>query len=130
MRAWSPRVFLDTHAAVFLHAGRTEAFTATGLTLLEQEPLFLSPMAFLELQYLHDIGRLRFDAEALVKDLETDLGLRLHDAGWARSARAAAAFTFTRDPFDRFIAAQALVEGQRLLTKDRVLLEHCSWALW
>jgi PIN domain nuclease of toxin-antitoxin system len=32
--------------------------------------------------------------------------------------------------FDRLISAQAILEGQRLLTKDRTLLEHCSLAFW
>jgi PIN domain nuclease of toxin-antitoxin system len=38
--------------------------------------------------------------------------------------------SWTRDPFDRTITAQALVEGQRLLTRDWIIRENCSIAFW
>ena len=43
---------------------------------------------------------------------------------------AAMEFSWTRDPFDRLIAAQALVSGERLLTRDRLIRANCSWAFW
>ena len=41
-----------------------------------------------------------------------------------------AEFAFTRDPFDRLIAAQAEVAGAELATKDRLLRANLRFALW
>jgi PIN domain nuclease of toxin-antitoxin system len=37
---------------------------------------------------------------------------------------------WTRDPFDRLIAAQALVANATLVTKDTLMSKHCPAALW
>jgi PIN domain nuclease of toxin-antitoxin system len=123
-------MFLDTHAALFLHAGETGLFTETGRHLLEAEDLFLSPMAFLEMEYLYEIGRIRIGAKKIIEDLEADIGLRIMDKRWMDVTRAALDLTWTRDPFDRMIAAQALVEKQRLLSKDKAILGNCKLAVW
>lgn len=38
--------------------------------------------------------------------------------------------SWTRDPFDRFIAAQASIRNELLLTKDRTIRRNCSVACW
>ena len=123
-------MFLDTHAVVFLHAGRFDMFTETGLELLEEEKLHVSPMVILELQYLYEIGRLRFDARTIRHDLEGSISLRVSAEKWEPITHKAQEMDWTRDPFDRMIAAQALVESTRLLTRDRKILRNCSLALW
>jgi PIN domain nuclease of toxin-antitoxin system len=37
---------------------------------------------------------------------------------------------WTRDPFDRLIAAHAIASNARLDTKDRLIRQHCPNALW
>ncbi|HXH57083.1 hypothetical protein [Iamia sp.] len=37
---------------------------------------------------------------------------------------------WTRDPFDRIIAAQTLAAGARLLTKDLTIRDHLGLAVW
>lgn len=123
-------MLLDTHAAVFLHAGRLEEFTTTGRRFLEREELFLSPMSALEMQYLFEVGRIRFPAEPILADLSTEIGLSVLDRDWYAVVRKSWEVGWARDPFDRMISAQAILEGQRLLTRDRTLLEHCSLAFW
>ena len=44
--------------------------------------------------------------------------------------KAAADLTWTRDPFDRLIAAHAIVAGAPLLTADRGILENLPLATW
>ena len=62
----------------------------------------------LELQF-----RLREAAESFGSVVDTALGL-----------------TWTSDPFDRLIAAQAITADARLLTKDQHLLDHVAGAFW
>lgn len=44
--------------------------------------------------------------------------------------QSAAGLTWTRDPFDRLIAAHAIVAGAPLLTADRTILENLPQAVW
>ncbi|MDC7218928.1 MAG: hypothetical protein PQJ59_03245 [Spirochaetales bacterium] len=123
-------MILDTHAAVFLHAGRLEEFSELGKRLLEKETIYIGPMALLELQYLYEIKRIKYTADQIRDDLLVDIGLEILQRDWFAVTRKAWELDWTRDPFDRIITAQALVEGERLLTRDRTILENCSLALW
>ncbi len=87
-------------------------------------------MVLLELQYLFKIGRISFDGETILEDLRADIGLRVMDRRWFDVCSKALGLSWTRDPFDRLITAQALVEGQRLLTRDRSIRDNCSLAFW
>jgi PIN domain nuclease of toxin-antitoxin system len=44
--------------------------------------------------------------------------------------RRASELTWTRDPFDRLIVAQAMGKNFRLLTKDAGIRRHSSLAFW
>lgn len=123
-------IFLDTHAAVFLHAGELDLFTDTARYILETEPLLLSPMAVLELDYLHEIGKIAFNSTQITEDLIRDLSLTIPDRGWLAVTRLASELDWTRDPFDRIIVAHAKLEGCRLLTKDRLIRERFEHAVW
>ena len=123
-------LLLDTHAVVFLHAGRTELFDAPGQHLLEAEQLCVSPAALLELQYLYEIGRIRYASRDILHDLSASLALEILDRNWKEVAYAALDLAWTRDPFDRMIAAQALVEDLPLLTRDRFIRKNLSLAVW
>jgi PIN domain nuclease of toxin-antitoxin system len=97
---------------------------------IEAEELAISPMVQLELDFLFEIGRTTEPGMRVVADLADRLDLRLAEAPLRVVVQAAAALTWTRDPFDRLIAAQAIAEGTRLLTKDPVLRKHCRLATW
>jgi PIN domain nuclease of toxin-antitoxin system len=120
-------MFLDTHAVVFLHAGRIDLFSETAKYLLETEELWASPMVLLELQYLHEIERIKPTAEGVMDDLRRELGLRILDRRWEEACRKALEQTWTRDPFDRFIAAQALVEVSGPDQRTRLSASIATW---
>jgi PIN domain nuclease of toxin-antitoxin system len=92
--------------------------------------LRFSPIAALELGYLHEVGRARDPLAVMLDALRRDIGLEVDDASFAEVARAAVGLTWTRDPFDRLIAAHAVVADATLLTADRTLLEHLPQATW
>ena len=99
-------------------------------TRLDGAELFVSPMVRLEICFLNEIGRLRVPASAVLGALSADLGLRVEDAGWARAAEVADHLSWTRDPFDRLIAAHAICYGADLCTRDTVIRDNYGQAFW
>ncbi len=121
---------LDTHVVVWLYSGQSERFPAPASRLLEQERLVISPMVELELQFLFEIGRIDQPGKVFVEDLEQRIGLRIATTPFASVIEAARQLAWTRDPFDRLIAGQAVAEGARLLTADRTILAELDLAVW
>jgi len=98
--------------------------------LIEEHEPRLSPMAALELAYLHEVGRARDPLATMLEALRRDVQLEIADAPLAEVAQAAAGLSWTRDPFDRLIAAHAIVAGSPLLTADRTILKNLPQATW
>lgn len=112
-------ILLDTHAAIWLLQGQRRARP------LERLPrLYLSPATVLELQFLEEVGRVRFAGQASPATLAADERWRLDDPPSSRWFAAACDVGWTRDPFDRLLAAHARLRGWKLATADVVLLER------
>jgi PIN domain nuclease of toxin-antitoxin system len=126
----SQQVRLDTHVVVWLYAGLVERFSPTAHVTLEQRDLVVAPMVELELTLLHEIGRLSVSGTEILGDLHHRVGLRVSDVPWPAAVRAAAGLTWTRDPFDRLIVADALAAGTSLLTRDDRVRERVPSAMW
>jgi PIN domain nuclease of toxin-antitoxin system len=62
--------------------------------------------------------------------LQNDLGLEVADISLAELVGAATELSWTRDPFDRLIAAHAIVANAPLVTADRAILDNLSLATW
>lgn len=123
-------IHLDTHVAIWLYEGRTELLPAAAVRLLEQRRALVSPMVRLELASLHEIGRLTVGAGPVLDALRAELDVGVAESGWDRVSSIAAGLTWTRDPFDRLIAAHALADDLPLLTRDARMLAHCRVAVW
>jgi PIN domain nuclease of toxin-antitoxin system len=121
---------LDTHVVVWLFVGDTERLSANAIEAIEQNDLVISPMVQLELTYLHEIGRLTVSGADVVGDLRARVGLSVSTASLEAAVHAAAPLSWTRDPFDRLIVADAAVAATDLLTKDDVIHRHVSFARW
>jgi PIN domain nuclease of toxin-antitoxin system len=87
-------------------------------------------MVALELEYLFKTGRTSEPARSVLQALGRDLGLRLCDLPFPDVAGAALRQSWTRDPFDRIIVAQAAVRRAPLITRDADIRAHYSRALW
>ena len=113
-------ILLDTHAVIWLHQERPR------VAALAARPtgLYASPATLLELQVLVEVGRLRPRRGKTVADILSDERWLIDEppagAWFSRSLE----LGWTRDPFDRLLAAHALLRGWRLATADTVLLEH------
>lgn len=125
-------IHLDTHLVLWLYAGEHDRIPQQLRDRLESEPLAASPIVRLEMQLLREIGWLAAAPVEVLEELERSVGLRLDTTSFAEVAAAATddRLAFTRDPFDRLIAAQALAAGATLATKDRALREHLPFAVW
>lgn len=126
----APVIHLDTHVLVWLYVPRLDLLSARARGLVEEQDLKASPAALLELEFLHEIGRLRVGAEAVVQSLHAQLGLALADEAFGAVAQAALLHPWTRDPFDRLIVGQAEAAGAELLTRDETIRAHFSRSVW
>ncbi len=123
-------IHLDTHVVCWLYAGRVDLLSPAARAVIDREALAVSPMVGLELQYLREIGRIRHGAKRILAALRRDVGLALSDLPFAAVAARAQAFSWTRDPFDRLIAAEAELARARLVTRDDLLRRRLRCALW
>lgn len=87
-------------------------------------------MAVLELAYLHEVGRARDPVPTMLEALRRGIGLSVSDLSAAALVDAAGPLSWTRDPFDRMIAAHAIVTGAPLVTADRTILANLPQAVW
>ncbi len=123
-------IYLDTHVVVWLYAGKTDLLSPQAVERIEAEDLFISPVVQLELEYLREIDRLTVASALVIESLSQRIGLTLCDLPFAHVVVESIAQSWTRDPFDRLIAAQAIARNAPLLTKDRHIQDNCSLALW
>lgn len=124
-------LYLDTHILVWLYQDGAARLTPQGVHAIETaEQLLISPMVELELSYLHEIARINCPALNILDTLRRDIGLETCKQAFAAVVGAALALSWTRDPFDRLIVAQAAHRASPLLTADRNLREHYSAAIW
>lgn len=123
-------IHLDTHVLLWLFAGQRERFPAAVLRLLGARRPVVSPMVRLELALLHEVGRITVTAEEVLEAMRGTADLGIAESGFDRVAAVASRLSWTRDPFDRLIAAQALADDLPLVTKDTTMLANCAVARW
>lgn len=122
---------LDTHVVAWLYEGLVDRLSIPAKQAIEQCTLLYSPMVELELQYLHEIGRLTAPADTLVQALEGEIGLRPADVELHAIIPIAKQLTWTRDVFDRMIVATTMtIQDAQLITKDARVRQHSAVALW
>jgi PIN domain nuclease of toxin-antitoxin system len=123
-------VYLDTHVLVVLAEGHSHKLSVAARRAIDRSELLASPAVVLELQLLHEIGRLRITASKTVSALAADLGLRVCELPFRTVVEQALAETWARDPFDRLIVANAKAANAPLVTKDGRILDNYSRAIW
>jgi PIN domain nuclease of toxin-antitoxin system len=113
---------LDTHFLLWLLLGseRLAAFP----WLDRYRPWGLSPVTLLEVAFLGEAGRIEVDAPRLGERLAEDPRFLLDEVPTAALFRRAVELSFTRDPFDRLLAAHSAARQLPLITADRALLAH------
>lgn len=114
----------------WLYEGADRRIPSPVRALLDSEEPFVSPIVELELTYLYEVGRVTEPAKAPLVELRKSIGLQVADVSVAALAQAATELSWTRDPFDRLIAAQAIVADAPLVTADKTILANLPLATW
>lgn len=112
-----PVTLLDTNALIWLDRGHQRARPLRP----HVRELYVSPASLLELQYLHEAGRIRL-RDPGVRAFAEHQEWQVDDPPAVQWFEAACDLGWTRDPFDRLIVAHAAVRGWRLATGDEALL--------
>ncbi len=122
--------YLDTHAVVWLYAGDLSLFPKKALRLIEDAEIKISPIVQLELQYLWEVERIKVKPEKILKALETNPGIKVCAEDFEKIVAASVHQSWTRDPFDRIITAQASLADAFLITKDESIHKHYKKTVW
>ena len=102
----------------------------TAIEAADVEPM-ISAAAVWEMAIKASLGRLILPGtvEHYVKE-KIGQGYRMLPMSWEHAARVEQLPWHHRDPFDRLLAAQALVENCPLITRDRVFKKYGVEVVW
>ena len=123
-------VYLDTHVVIWVYQGDTDELSPLASRTLGTHDLMVSPSVLLELELLHEIGRIKISAEKLITDLSNQIDLHICPLQFQKVVEQALHEKWTRDTFDRLIVANAKAAGAPLLTRDERIRKHYRRALW
>ena len=113
-------ILLDTHALLWLHTDHRRARPLRA----HAGRLQASPTSLLELQLLVEAGRLRLRRGARPTDVFADDRWLIDEPPAGRWFERSLELAWARDPFDRLLAAHALLRRWKLATADEMLLDH------
>jgi PIN domain nuclease of toxin-antitoxin system len=122
--------YLDTHVVIWLFGGERHRLSSAATEQIRNEELLVSPAVVLELQLLHEIKRLRAVAFKVIERLSSDIGLAVCQLPFTSVLEHAVKQSWTRDPFDRLIVAQASANDAELVTKDGEIRGNYRRSIW
>jgi PIN domain nuclease of toxin-antitoxin system len=115
-------LLLDTHFLLWcvLRSRRLRQFP----WLEDYRPWGVSPVSFLEIQFLAETGRLSVRNPDFTEAVMTDPRFDVDEVPLLALIRHALPLGWTRDPFDRLLAAHSLARRVDLCTADEILRRH------
>ena len=124
-------IYLDTHVVVWLYAFAAGKISERALELIEGSArVLISPMVLLELELLYEIGKITVLPLTVCGYLAERIQLEICGRDFQEVVKIAVQQTWTRDPFDRLITAQAALQNDILITKDRLIRDGYARAMW
>ena len=119
------RYLLDTHALIWIARDEKFRFSDQGAALLIADPgsMYVSAVSAWEMARKNRLGKLP-GVEKFLDHLEAGIafaGFRPLSVSIRHSVLAGKLESTHKDPFDRFLASQALLENLILLSKDAAL---------
>lgn len=111
------KVLLDTHFLLWtaLGAERLKDFP----WLDAYRPWGVSPVSFLEIQFLHEVGRLEVVQPDFARAVAADRRFVVDEVPLLALVEKALSLSWTRDPFDRLLAGHSEARRVPLCTLDR-----------
>lgn len=123
-------VFIDTNIVLWLVRGDFKKLGRTAAKIIAENTICYSPMVRLELEYLYEIGKTRYDSKRFLDVLHNKIEINESNSNFADICLAACSIGWTRDVFDRLIVAEATLHKAKLVTADEKILQHYKRALW
>ena len=111
------RLLLDTHALLWLMEDDPRLSSKASALIQDAEAVYVSSASIWEIAIKWRIGKIEEDPEIVVEQLER-AGLRELQVANRHAVAAGRLPLLHRDPFDRLLIAQAIVEPMRFLTAD------------
>lgn len=117
------KCILDTHFLLWI---TIEAPRLSEYPWLERYAAWgVSPVSFLEVQYLAEVGRLEVDIDAFTTAVLNDARFLVDEVPLLALIQRALPLGWTRDPFDRLLAAHSIARRTPLCSVDRdIRLNH------
>jgi PIN domain nuclease of toxin-antitoxin system len=126
-------LLLDTHALLWLLLKDKRMPEATALTIIDRSnTIYVSAISGFEISTKVRIGKMP-EAEGIARDFAhicNDFDFRELPLNNAHAILAGGLKLFHRDPFDRVLAAQAIIEGFALVTDDRAMEALGAKRVW
>lgn len=115
-------VLLDTHFLLWLvlRSKRLAEFP----WIDRYRPWGVSPISFLEIQFLAEVGRLSVRNPEFMAAVMDDARFTVDDIPLVTVIRPALRLDWTRDPFDRLLVAHSSARRVALCTVDRRIRTH------
>jgi PIN domain nuclease of toxin-antitoxin system len=112
-------LLLDTHFLIWLVL---ESKRLANFPWLDRyRPWGVSPVSFLEIQFLAEVGRLSVSNPEFTSTVMNDRRFIIDDISLETLVGHALRFDWTRDPFDRLLVAHSLARRVALCTTDRTI---------
>lgn len=122
------RLLVDTHLLIWWLAGKSLPARAAELIRDPANQIYASAASVWEVAIKVALGKIRIDPEEFVAALREG-GFQELQVTASHASRVAGLPKHHRDPFDRMLVAQSLVEAVILLTQDRPLAAYGSSVL-
>jgi PIN domain nuclease of toxin-antitoxin system len=122
------KLLLDTHAVLWWQSDDRRLPKAARAAIARADVVWVSAASGWEVAIKQGLGRLRLAepfAVTVAADDFTELPITL-----VHAARLATLPPRHRDPFDRMLVAQALIEKATIVSKDRALAAYGVDVLW
>jgi PIN domain nuclease of toxin-antitoxin system len=116
------KLLLDTHFLLWLVLGSKRLAEFPWLNTYP--PWGVSPVSFLEIQFLAEIGRLTVRNPEFTNRVASDNRFVVDDISLVTIVPRALASDWTRDPFDRLLVAHSSARRVPLCTTDRNIRDH------
>jgi PIN domain nuclease of toxin-antitoxin system len=115
-------LLLDTHFLIWLVLASKRLAEFPWLD--RHRPWGVSPVSFLEIQFLSEVGRLSVRNPEFTNTVMEDTRFTVDDVPLATIVRHALQIDWTRDPFDRLLVAHSSARRVAFCTTDRGIRSH------
>jgi PIN domain nuclease of toxin-antitoxin system len=127
------KVLIDTHALIWLAEDSPDLSAVARQVAIENDhSLFCSVASVWEIAIKLSLGKLRMSIplDGSFERLLEKSGFRIISVEYSHAARVGMLPWHHRDPFDRLLVAQAMVEGMSLLSHDDQLDAYGIHRIW